>query len=224
MTVNKNPEAISKMFDNISENYDKNNDIISFGLHKLIKIKAIEQLNLADNMKVLDLCCGSGDIPKILSDKIFNLDITGVDFSENMLNVARQKLADKKVSLINSDVSVMPFNDNNFDIITMFFGLRNVNDREKTIKEIYRVLKFGGEYLHLDFGEKNIFSKIFDIVAKLGIKIFYKNKLPYEYLIASKREFPEPDELIKEFENMGFRLKKRKNFLFGIISMQIFTK
>ena len=82
----------------------------------------------------------------------------------------------------------------------------------------------GGQFLHLDFGRKNFFSKIFDFIAEKSISIFYKNQIPYEYLVKSKREFFTPENLIKEFEKEGFLLKLRKDYLFGIISAQIFEK
>ena len=106
----------------------------------------------------------------------------------------------------------------------MAFGLRNIANPEKVLNEIYRVLKPGGEFLHLDFGRKNLLNGIFDIEAPLFAKMFYGNKSPYEYLVKSKRVFPEPDELIEDFEKCGFKFKKKKDFLCGAISVQIMKK
>ncbi|MBR6098516.1 ubiquinone/menaquinone biosynthesis methyltransferase [bacterium] len=223
MTTDKTPEKISEMFDDIALNYDRNNNIISLGLHNRIKKLALKNLTLKDNFKILDICCGTGDIEKILLKTKYALDITGIDFSEKMLLIANDCHSDK-VHFIKADATDLPFEDNSFDTITMTFGLRNIQNRTKAIKEAYRVLRKDGEFLHLDFGVKNFPSKIFDFIAKTGIKLFYKDKLPYEYLINSKKEFPEPDEIIKEFAAENFKLKKKKDFLLGIISMQIYTK
>jgi demethylmenaquinone methyltransferase/2-methoxy-6-polyprenyl-1,4-benzoquinol methylase len=223
MTTDKNPEKIANMFDNIAHSYDRNNNIISLGLHKKVKELALSELNYENEMKILDICSGTGDIEEILLGKKYNLDITGVDFSNKMLDVARQKFFDK-IHFICADAANLPFSNNVFDIITMTFGLRNIQNREKAIQEAYRVLKPSGQILHLDFGVKNFPSKVFDFVAKSGIKLFYGNKLPYEYLINSKREFPQPEELVKEFESAGFKLKKRKDYLLGVISAQIYIK
>ena len=224
MTVDKTPEKIQKMFNDIATDYDRNNNIISLGLHKCIKKFALKELNLTKNKKLLDLCCGTGDIIEILSKQNLNLEITGADFSEKMLNIAKQKFADDNIHFINADATKLPFKNNSFDIITMFFGLRNIENTDGAINEILRVLKSEGEYLQLDFGQKNFFSKFFDFITDLGIKIFYRNSTAYNYLIKSKQEFFTPEQLIQKFTDIGFKLKKRKDFLFGIISMQIFTK
>ena len=223
MTTDKNPEKISKMFDNIAYSYDRNNNIISLGLHKKIKERALSELNYENKMKILDICSGTGDIEGILLGKNYDFDIIGVDFSDKMLDIARQKYFGK-VNFKNADATNLPFDNDIFDIITMTFGLRNIQNREKAIQEAYRVLKPNGQFLHLDFGVKNFPSKVFDFVAKSGIKLFYGNNLPYEYLINSKREFPQPRELVKEFESVGFKLKRRKDYLFGVISAQIYIK
>ena len=222
MTADKTPEKIKDMFNQISVKYDRNNNVISLGLHKCIKKSALKLLDITAGSSILDLFCGTGDVVSILLNKNQNLRITGVDFSENMLMIAEKRLP--QAEFIKADCTDLPFNAESFDCITMSFGLRNVQDRKRAIKESYRVLKNGGELLHLDFGVKNIFSKIFDVIAVCGIKLFYDKKLPYKYLIDSKNEFPEPIALIKEFEIAGFKLKQRKDFLFGIISVQVFVK
>jgi len=223
MTTDKSPEKISKMFDDIANSYDRNNNIISLGTHNIVKKLALNELDLKNGQKVLDICCGTGDIEKILSKTKFKLSITGVDFSEQMLQISRRNCSGF-TDFIKSDATELPFANDEFDIITMTFGLRNIQNRTLAREEAYRVLKPNGQMLHLDFGRKNFPSRIFDIIAKFGIKLFYGNKLPYEYLLNSKNEFPEPDELIKEFESAGFKLRKRKDFLFGVISAQIYTK
>ena len=220
--VDKSPEKISEMFNKISKSYDKNNNIISLGLHKGIKKSAVKLLDISDNMKILDICCGTGDITEILSSTNYKLDVCGIDFSDEMISLARAKFPNLNFKL--GDATNLEIGDCSIDVITMGFGLRNIKDRQSAIKESYRVLKTGGQFLHLDFGYKNIFSKIFNLIAIIGIKLLYGKTLPYEYLIQSKKEFPEPEELIKEFEREGFKLNKKKDFLFGIISAQIYEK
>ena len=89
---------------------------------------------------------------------------------------------------------------------------------------MHRILKPDGEILHIDFGNKNCFSKFFDLIVLLLIKLFRKNAESYEYLIHSKSQFPVPKELIEEFKKANFELKKCKNFIFGVVSMQIYKK
>lgn len=222
MTIDKSPQKIENMFNQISAEYDRNNNIISLGLHRRIKEFAVNLLKITNNSSVLDLFCGTGDIVSILLKKNQALKITGVDFSENMLDIARKKYPQSE--FLKNDCAELPFDAESFDFITMSFGLRNAQSRTSVINESYRVLKPVGKLLHLDFGVKNIFSKIFDFITESGIFLFYKKKFPYKYLIQSKNEFPEPDKLIEEFQAANFKLVKRKDFLFGIISAQIFIK
>jgi len=223
MTVDKNPEKIQLMFNSIAANYDKNNNVISLGLHKYIKNRAINLLNLKEGQTILDICCGTGDLEEIFISKNLDLKISGVDFSEEMLAIAKNKFSDNADFTL-ADATDLHFPSESFDIVTMSFGLRNIENRKKAIQNAYGILKSGGEFLHLDFGEKNFISKIFDIITLSGIKIFYNKNTPYRYLINSKNEYPTPKELIKEFEDEGFKLTKQKTFLFGILSCQIFTK
>ena len=122
------------------------------------------------------------------------------------------------------DCTDLPFEEEEFNFITMGFGLRNIKDREKAISEIHRVLCRGGKFLQLDFGEHNKVSKIFNIIVPFFAKIIGVNSKHYDYLLSSKEEFPRPDNLIKEFENSGLKFVKRVDYLFGTISMQIMEK
>ncbi len=222
MTVSKNPEEIKNLFNKIASKYDFNNNLISFGLHRFIKKLVLENLTIKDNMRILDECTGTGDIAGFLSKKSDYLSITGIDFSTEMIEIARKKFP--KITFLEGDCTNLPFSSNSFDIVTMSFGLRNIEDYKKAIQESFRVLEDGGELMHLDFGSKNFLSKIFDFFVEKIIYLFYGKQIPYEYLVKSKREFFTPENLIKQFEAEGFKLKKRKDYLFGIISMQIFKK
>ena len=222
MTLSKSPEKIRSLFNEIAEKYDFMNNLISLGLHRKIKKISVDTLDIKPHSKVLDACCGTGDMAYIIKKIQPLADVTGCDFSEKMLEIAKEKI--HNVKFINSDVSNLEFPDNNFDFVTMAFGLRNISNPEKVLNEIYRVLKPGGEFLHLDFGRKNFLNGIFDIEAPMFAKMFYGNKSPYEYLVKSKKAFPEPDELIEDFEKCGFKFKKKNDFLCGAISVQIMKK
>lgn len=222
MTISKNPQKIKEMFNAIAAQYDRNNAIISLGTHRLVKYLSVKNLEISNGCKILDECCGTGDFVKFLHCVNPNADITGADFSEKMLNIAKKKAP--YANYVQSDCTELPFENENFDIVTMGFGLRNIEDYNKALDETGRVLKKGGLFLHLDFGQKNFSSKIFDLIVPPLIKIFYGKKLPYEYLLRSKSEFFTPENLIELFEKHGFKLKCRKDFLFGVISMQIMEK
>ena len=161
---------IKSLFNRISNKYDFMNFIISFGTHIFIKKEAIKNLEIKQNSKVLDLCCGSGDLGKIIKKYHPTCDVVGVDFSSKMLEIARQKNPD--ITYWEMDATNLPFEKNSFDYIVMGFGLRNIPEKNKSLEEVYRILKNNGKFLHLDFGEQNSLSKIYDNIVIFLAKIF----------------------------------------------------
>lgn len=216
--MNKSPQKIKEMFDQIANNYDSNNNLISFGTHKYVKKKAVESFYFSG--KCLDLCTGTGDIAYFLKE---NCDVIGLDFSKNMLEIAKQKHPD--INFIEGDCTNLPFEDNSFDVVTISFGLRNIEDYDKALNEIQRVLKPNGIFFHLDFGKKNIFANfIFDYFIPILVKIFYGNNLPYKYLVQSKQLFFSEKELENLFEKHKFQVINKKSFLLGTIACQYCKK
>lgn len=222
MTISKTTENIRNLFNQIAVRYDFMNNLISLGLHRAVKSDAISLLDIRPHIKILDACCGTGDIAELIKTKEHLTDITGIDFSENMLSIAKKRIKD--VNFIKGDITATNFPSESFNIVAMSFGLRNIQNPEKALYEINRILKTGGEFLHLDFGNKNILSGIFDIEAPIFAKFFAKDTEPYKYLVKSKEVFPSPDELISDFEKSGFKFKNRKDFLFGALSAQVMEK
>lgn len=220
--VEKSPQAIQTMFNMLAEKYDKINDIMSFGTHWCVKSACIKSLGIHPHDNILDLCCGTGDLAGLIKKIQSQACVTGIDFSEKMLDIASDKYCD--IRFFQGDATNLPYEDNSFDIVTMAFGLRNIQNAEKAVEEVYRVLKPNGKFLHLDFGEKNIISKIYDKITPLIVSRFTDNTSAYSYLVKSRQIFPLPDELIKDFESKGFKLLKRKDYLFGVISSQIMIK
>lgn len=220
--INKNPEKIKQMFDNLASNYDTINNILSFFTHKIVKKDAICALEIKNNSKVLDLCCGSGDLGRIIKDLNKTAEVVGVDFSPSMIEIAKNK--NKDITYFTDDALNLSFGDNTYDYVVAGFGLRNIQDFDRVIKEIYRVLKPNGCLLHLDFGKKSFISGVYDKIALFLIGLYKKDKAPFEYLIESKNLYYEPIELIEKFKTYGFSYVKHKNSLFNIISFQIMSK
>ena len=222
--IDKTPEKIHLMFNTIAQKYDLMNNIMSFGSHHYVKYMSIKSLALKPDEHVIDLCTGTGDIARIIKRLYPDAIVEGIDFSENMLKNAKKKSINTKIKYFQGDVTNLPYHDNTVDAVTIAFGLRNIQNAEKTVEEIYRILKPDGHFLHLDFGKVNLLSKIYEKITPVLAKIFTENDYSYEYLIKSKQNFPPPEDLIKDFENKGFKLKKRKDYIFGVISSQIMTK
>lgn len=221
-------DNIQKMFDNISSSYDKLNNIISFGRHLKAKRQAIGNVGLKSDFKVLDLCTGTGDIAIYVAKEIVKDGfVIGADFSQKMLEIAKNKAQGiKNLTFVKADALELPFMDGEFDACFISFGLRNVTDLRKCLKEMKRVTKPGGFVVNIDTGKPkgltgfvyNLF--FFHVIPLLGL-IFSKQFSPYKYLPESTRKFPSPAELVKIFEETGFKNIQRHDYLFGAISEQI---
>ena len=213
---------IRNLFDNLSNKYDLMNNIISFGSHKIIKKSAIKALKIRPNSKVLDLCCGTGDLGAIIKEIEPTCDVVGVDFSEQMIELARRK--NPNITYWIGNATDLKFEKNSFDYIVMGFGLRNIPEKNKAIEQIYKTLKVNGLFLHLDFGKQNKMSKIYDNIILFLAKLFTKNIKPYKYLVLTKNNFLEPEELIDLFKFNKLEYLTHKNIMFEIISYQIMQK
>jgi len=216
------------MFDVLASNYDLMNNIISLGMHKSIKKKAISKVKIKSGMKILDVCCGTGDISLLINQNYGNsVEITGVDFSENMLEISKKRAENfNNISFQKADAMNLPFVDGSFDIVFISFGLRNLTDIKKSIQEFKRVAKTGGYVVNLDFGKPNklvylIYRLYFFFIVPILGKLFNKNSEPYEYLPSSCAEFPAQNKLEEIFKESGLKNVKNINYLFGAISQQI---
>lgn len=220
--LDKNPQKIQEIFNHIAPQYDQNNDIISLFTHRFIKNDVVNFLpELSDNAKILDLCTGTGDIAALLKKRFPNADITGADFSEEMLKVAIRK--HKKLNFVNADCMKLPFKNESFDLVTISFGLRNTTNYNKVMSEISRVLKPGGIFVHLDFGDAHEFAdKVFYKLVKFIAEL--QGDDSYVYLLQSKNEFPPVEKLVELFARHGLKYEMRKDYLLGIISAQYCIK
>lgn len=218
----KNSEQIKEMFKHIAPHYDQNNDIISLFTHRFIKSSVVNNIpELPENVKILDLCTGTGDILALLHKRFPHADLTGADFSDDMLKIAREK--HKKLNFVNADCLKLPFKDGSFDLVTISFGLRNTTDYNQTVSEISRVLKPGGFFVHLDFGQgKDFADKTFTEIVKFIAEL--QGDESYVYLLESKAEFPTVETLIELFAKYNLKHKLRKDYLFGTLSAQYCMK
>ncbi len=223
-SIDKSPTRIQNLFSHVAPHYDQNNDIISLFLHRFIKHHVISQIpNQHNGVEILDLCTGTGDIPKLLKKRFPNSKITGVDFCEEMLNIAAHKNKHKNITFTQADCLNLPFQDNSFDIVTISFGLRNTADYDKAISEIARVLRPNGIFVHVDFGkEAKFIDKIFLEIVKFVAQL--QEDESYVYLLESKQAFPAAEDLIKLFATHGLKLEKRQDYLHGLISAQFCSK
>src|SRR5699024_3381069 len=202
---------IQTIFNTISKDYDQMNDIISFKQHDIWRKKTMAEIFLHDDDRVLDLCCGTGDWTIQLAEVNKNVDVTGLDFSENMLAVAKDKVAHfENIKLIQGDAMELPFDDNSFDLITIGFGLRNLPNYKQALIEVFRVLKPGGQFVILETSNpnNNVIPKLFNIyfakIRSLFGQVVAKSGEEYKWLYESTRDFLAKEELKDLMSTTGF--------------------
>ena len=223
-------ENIKNMFTGISRKYDLINDLLSLGLHRHWRKKTVRKSGAIAGMSVLDLACGTGDLSFDFKETVGESGkVIGTDFSEGMLEIAREKAGIRNIAIefVNADALNLPFDENIFDICSIAFGIRNVDDVERCLFEMARVVKSGGKVSILEFGTPNGFFKyLYRIYSKLFIPLIAKlisyDKKAYHYLVHSISKFPYGDDFIKLMRHTGkFNDYKVYKLVFGIVYLYI---
>ncbi|WP_428908935.1 demethylmenaquinone methyltransferase [Niallia sp. Krafla_26] len=217
-------EKVHRVFENIYQQYDKMNSVISFKQHVKWRADIMKRMNVQNGSRALDLCCGTGDWTISLAEAVgTNGEVTGLDFSKNMLKIGKEKLKNyRNVTLIHGNAMELPFPDNSFDYVTIGFGLRNVPDIEKVLNEMYRVVKPGGMVVSLDtshptmIGFKQLYYFYFRFIMPLFGKLFAKSYQEYSWLNESTRHFPGMKKLAGMFEQVGFTNVTYKPYTGGV--------
>jgi demethylmenaquinone methyltransferase/2-methoxy-6-polyprenyl-1,4-benzoquinol methylase len=183
-------EQVAKMFDNISEDYDGLNRVISLGIDVSWRKKVVKLIGENNPQQILDIATGTGDLALMMA-KLNPKKIVGLDISAGMLEVGKQKIAkanlSDKIEMIVGDSENIPFDDNTFDAITVSFGVRNFENLDKGLTEIYRVLKPGGKFVVLEtsnptkFPFKQGYKFYTNFILPVIGKIFSKGKVAYSY-------------------------------------------
>ncbi len=226
-------EQVATMFDNISGKYDFLNHFLSLGIDIAWRKKAIRQLKKDQPKQILDIATGTGDFA--IEALALNPDkVTGVDISEGMLSVGREKMKkrglDDRIELLSGDSEALQFDDNNFDAVIVSFGVRNFENLEKGLADMHRVLKPGGKAVILEFSKpkrfpfKQLYNFYFKwILPKIGNTIS-KDQAAYTYLPESVRAFPDGDDFLSVLNKVGFKDTQCKALTLGISSIYIGTK
>jgi demethylmenaquinone methyltransferase / 2-methoxy-6-polyprenyl-1,4-benzoquinol methylase len=221
--------AVRAMFTSIAPRYDLLNHLLSFNVDRLWWRRAARSFTSIlsqRNARVLDLCCGTGDMTFALFQRARSLEIRilGVDFSHAMLQLAREKSRGTALRWIEADALSLPFVTAQFDLITAAFGFRNLADYDAGLREILRLLKPGGECGILDFGEHAgligmVYRVYFKHVLPVIGTIVSGVQGPYRYLPASVERFPHPEEMLDRMRRAGFREASWTPYTFGIAGL-----
>ena len=230
-------EKIRSLFDSIAKDYDKLNHILSLGVDKTWRKRALKHINdCGAEGKVLDIACGTGDFSIEIAKhgRQQGITVTGLDLSEGMLEVMRRKVADAglrdRISAEQGNSEAMRFADDSFDRATIAFGIRNFENREKALKEILRVLKPGGRLVILELSVPSnavlrwfyclYFTKVLPWIGGL----VSGEKAAYSYLPASVLNFPGKEEWMATMRSCGYKNVMHKSFTFGICRMYLGEK
>ena len=217
---------VKDVFNKVFKKYDLMNDLMSLGIHRIWKKDLIQMMNPSNNKKLIDVASGTGDVAKLYSEATsYNSSILCIDPNINMIKESKENLKDYKNikwKVCNAEKLNVP--DNIFDFYTISFGLRNVKDIDKSLKEAHRVLKKGGRFLCLEFSkiENNnleiIYKNYSKLIPKIGEMVVGEKK-PYEYLIKSIENFLNQEELIELMIKNNFKKCTYRNLSGGIVSI-----
>ncbi len=227
-------EQVATMFNDIAGKYDFLNRFLSAGTDIGWRKKALKQLESIDAKKLLDVATGTADVAIMAAKQLKLKKIIGIDISDGMLDVGRQKIVkanlQNTIELLNGDSEAINFPDNTFDAVTVAFGVRNFEDLEKGLSEIKRVLKPTGKLVVLEFskpilpGVKTMYNLYMKIITPTVGKMISKNKVAYAYLDESIQKFPEGKNFITILNNIGYTNTYSKKLSLGICSIYCGTK
>lgn len=231
-TVSTSEKAgkVADVFHSVAAKYDLMNDLMSMGIHRIWKRFTIDCSGVRQGQKVLDLAGGTGDLAAKFSRIVGEQgDIVLADINDSMLKVGREKLRNKgiigNICYVQANAEALPFPDNYFDCITIAFGLRNVTDKDKALRSMYRVLKPGGRLLVLEFSKPQFapLSKVYDaysfhVLPRIG-QLVAKDSDSYQYLAESIRMHPNQETLKSMMEQAGFDNTTYYNLTGGIVAL-----
>lgn len=222
---------VSELFARIAPRYDLINDVQSLGLHRLWKRRLVRMAAVRPGERALDLCCGTGDLAFRLANA--GAGVTGLDFSEAMLQVARDKFkvhpatagSKFKVEFVQGDALQLCFPENTFDIVTIGYGLRNLADLDAGIREMLRVTRPGGRLLALEFGKPDnalcraIYFGYLKMFLPVFGRIFCGSAAAYGYVLESLKHYPAQEGVSAKMREAGWQNVRLVNLIGGVMSI-----
>lgn len=224
-------EEVREMFDNIAPKYDLLNHTLSMSIDRVWRRRVVGEVRRAKSGRILDVATGTGDLAIAMARRIRDVQVLGVDLSEQMLAVARRKIEarglDGRIVLDRGDAERLAVADASVDVATVAFGVRNFGDLGAGLRELARTIKPGGKVVILEFSRprNRVFRALYEfysykILPRIG-GLVSRDKRAYEYLPASVGEFPAPEEFMAMMARAGFRNCRARSQSFGIAQIYI---
>jgi len=219
--LSKKPQQVAEMFDGVAKNYDKANDLLSFGSARIWRKKVAKLVNSQPGQKILDLAAGTGSSSIVFLRE--DVKVVAADFSNGMLEEGRKR--HPELEFVFADASALPFADQEFDTVTISFGIRNVEKIEVALAEMIRVLKPGGKLVVCEFSRipnklmHNLYRFYLRIILPILSGLVSKTPEAYSYLAESIDAWPSQRELVKIIESAGFESVSYLNQTFGIVAI-----
>jgi demethylmenaquinone methyltransferase/2-methoxy-6-polyprenyl-1,4-benzoquinol methylase len=228
--VGEKQQRVRAVFDSVATRYDLMNDLMSLGIHRLWKRRAIEMAGVRRGQRVLDLAAGTGDLAERFSEIVGrDGEVVMSDINEAMLSQGRARLVDAgrvgNLDYAIANAEALPFADNSFDCVTIGFGLRNVTHKQFALNEMFRVLRAGGRALILEFSHPTTqpLAKAYDLysfsVLPLMGKLVAGDADSYRYLAESIRMHPDQETLLAMLEQAGFERCSFVNLTGGVVAI-----
>ena len=222
-TIQDKTKLVNSVFSEVYDKYDLMNDVMSLGIHRIWKEKFIDWMSPSSNSSLIDVASGTGDIAKLFTLRSKNLStVTCVEPNEDMFKKGKNNLIKfENIKWIKARAETLPVEDNMFDFYSISYGIRNVSNINKTLKEAHRVLKPGGRFMCLEFSKINnellnfLYKNYSKVIPTLGKYIVGSSK-PYEYLVNSIDTFYNQEQLLDLINENGFTNVEYRNLSNGI--------
>ncbi len=233
--INEKVNHVAEVFHSVANKYDIMNDVMSMGIHRLWKKFVLDIACVREGDHILDLAGGTGDLALAFSKQVGNTGhVILSDINASMLEEGQNRLINKgaihNTSVVQANAEQLPFADEQFNCITIAFGLRNVTDKSKALKSMLRCLKPGGQVLVLEFSKPTnaLFEKVYDqysfnVIPTMG-KLITGDKDSYQYLVESIRKHPPQEELREMMIDAGYAHVDYHNLSGGIVAVHRGTK
>ena len=231
LKVDKTPSRIAGMFDAIAPRYDLLNHLLSAGLDRRWRSRAIAELALRPGARVLDLCTGTGDLAISAVQQSAGASVIGIDFAGEMLRLGAAKVRARDLArairLVRGDATRIPLASGSCDAATIGFGIRNVVEPRRALEELARVVRPGGRLAILEFGQpripgvRTLYSWYFRYVLPLVGRAVSKHQSAYSYLPASVGTFPSPGDFSGLIAATGFSQVRAVPLSFGIVYLYV---